>query len=692
MSRRTATAGRATGRAEAEARARLAAVLATLLLAMGASWFTAASTAQAHALLVSSNPAAGSSLTQMPKTVTITFSEKIVPRLSILQVVDSAGRVVSKGAARPLPGDLSLGVALPPLLGGVYTVRWKSVSSDDGHVTNGTFTFGVGPLAYAAMSGPAPELVSVPNTASAPVVAGIWVFDAGLGLLVGGCWIAAFGFPRGTRRPLILALSGAGTLTAGLAVIGWAQAAADGIGPGELVSTSLGLGLLVQLVPGLGAAACTAAALLFADGGRRRRAALVAALMLAAATAAGHVLTTHAASGSHAAAELMLQWLHVASFATWIGGLAALLLTLGADAAPDKAAAVRRFSGVAGYSLAVLCLSGVLRALDEVAAWHALLDTLFGQLVVLKVGLVALLAGLGAYNRFRVVPAVTRSLSSLRKLRRVGSIELGVASLALVAAATLSSSLPPALAQATPKPTPPPHVLVDGATDGLRAALDVSPDYVGPNRFTLRLYDTASGHALPNATLTAAKLVFSPAGRTTDAASITLAASTDGSYSAVGDDQLSSIGRWTVTADVEVSGRDVAIPLNLTCVPSPDQLEEMTMGRMSMAYGIQLPDGRQLDAYLTPGHPGSDALHVAFEDDHDAPIPLSRDPVVTVRADGSPGAATRPVDMRPLGESALTQGQYFGTAVFAAGRWDFHVTAVTAGGSALTADFTLNVG
>ena len=670
---------------------RVLGILATLLLAVGALCFADAPTAAAHALLVSSSPAAGSSLTQVPKTVTVTFSEEIVPKLSRLQVLDGSGRVVSKGPARPLPGDLTLTVGLPPLLGGVYTVSWKSVSSDDGHVTNGTFTFGVGPLAYAAMSGPAPELLSVPNTASAPVVAGIWVFDAGLGLLVGGCWIAAFGFPRGTRRPLILALSGAGALTAGLVAIGWAQAAADGVGPGELLSTSLGLGLLVQLIPGLGAAACTTAALLFADGGRKRRWAVVAALILAAATAAGHVLTTHAASGPHASAELMLQWLHVASFATWIGGLAALLLTLGAQAAPDKAAAVRRFSRVAGYSLAVLCLSGVLRALAEVAAWHALLGTLFGQLVVLKVGLVAVLAALGAYNRFRTVPAVTRSLSSLRKLRRVGSVELGVASLALVAAATLSSSLPPALAQATPAPTPPPRVLVDGAADGLRAGLEVSPDYVGPNRFTLRLYDAASGHALTRGTLTAAKLVFSPAGRAASAASITLAAAADGSYSAVGDDQLSAIGRWTVAADVRVSGHDVTIPLNLTCVPSPDQLEEMTMGRMSMAYGIQLSGGRQLDALLTPGHPGADALHVAFRDDRNAPIALRGGPVVTFHGEGSAGAAAEPMRMRSLGASPLDQGQYFGSAVFAAGRWDFHITAVETDGTSLSADFTLNV-
>ncbi len=389
------------------------------------------------------------------------------------------------------------------------------------------------------------------------------------------------------------------------------------------------------------------------------------------------------------------------SYATWIGGLAALLLTLGAEAATEKAAAVRGFSRMAGYSLAVLCVSGVLRALADVAAWHALLDTLFGRLVVLKAGLLVVLAALGAYNRFRTVPAVSAGPGGLRTLRRIGSIELGVASIALLAAATLSSTLPPGLIKATPTPAPPPHVLVSGTSNGVRASLEVSPDYVGPNRFTLRLYDAASGRALAGAAPKTAKLVLSPAGGTVSTAAdsststattatLALTASGGGAYSALGDDQLSSIGRWNVTAEVEVSGHAVAIPLSLTCVPSPDQLEEMTMGRMSMAYGIQLPGGRQLEAYLTPGHPGQDTLHVVFTDQHNAPIALRSNPVVTFHSEAAAGM-TRNLPMRSLGASLLTQGQYLGTAVFAAGHWQFHVSAVGTDGSRLDADVVLSV-
>ena len=657
-------------------------MLATLL-AVGALWLAAAPSADAHALLVSSNPAAGTSLSQLPKAVTATFSESVVPGLSSLQVLDASGRVVA-GDSHAEPGDVTLTVALPALLSGVYTVRWKTVSSDDGHVANGSFTFGVGPLAYAAMSGPEPALVSAPSSATVPVVAGQWIFDVGLGLLVGGCWIAGYESVLGQRRPLILALCGAGTLIAGLVVTGWAQARADQIGLGQLAGTSLGLGLFVQAVPGVGAAACAAVALFTRD--RVRRSLIHVGLWLAAAAALGHVLTSHAASGSSADVELFLQWLHVASFATWIGGLAVLLASLGVEASPAKAAVVRRFSRVAGYSLAALCVSGVLRALDEVGAWRALVDTLFGRLVLIKIGLVGVLALLGAYNRFRSVPAAG---TSLKRLRRVGTVELGVAALALVAAATLSSSLPPALAQAAPVAAVAPHTVVYGTADGIRASLEVSPGYPGPNRFTLRLFDAASGKPVPATGSTDADLVLSPVVQTSaDAAAgkLALATAVDGSMTAIGD-QLTLTGQWKISAELRIAGRNVVVPFDLDCAPSPTQVSEMTMGRMTIAYGIQLSGGRQLEAYLTPGHPG--ALHLDFTDRRNSPIALVGPPAVTYNAEGS--SDSRDLAMQAMGTSALYLGEYYGALTYGSGHWDFRVTATAADGTKLSASFTLTV-
>ena len=114
------------------------------------------------------------------------------------------------------------------------------------------------------------------------------------------------------------------------------------------------------------------------------------------------------------------------------------------------------------------------------------------------------------------------------------------------------------------------------------------------------------------------------------------------------------------------------------------------MGRMSMAYGIQLPGGLQLEAYLTPGHAGADTLHVTFTDQHNAPIALKTTPVVTFHSATAAGT-TRNLAMRPLGASPLARGQYLGTAAFAVGRWQFHVSAVGPDGRDLGADVVLSV-
>jgi len=394
------------------------------------------------------------------------------------------------------------------------------------------------------------------------------------------------------------------------------------------------------------------------------------------------VLTTHAASSTHPDLEIAAEWAHVAAFATWIGGLAALLVTLGGTAGAEKAAAVRRFSLVAGYALAALCLSGAVRALDEVGAWSALTNTLFGRLAVAKVALAAALTGLGAYNRYRCVPAAARSLTGLR---RVGSTELGVAALALVAAAALSSSLPPALARAAAAQPSPPHLVVRSSTKGVRASLEISPGYPGPNRFTLRAYDATSGRALTGRATPTFRLPDRP---DVPAATLDLDPAADGSLLAVGS-QLTLTGQWTVTADLDLPAGRAEIPFSVACTLSPQQIQQMTVGRMTMVYRIRLAGGRQLEAYLTPGRPGNDALHLVFTDQRNGQITLSAPPAVTFHRDGS--TASRSLTMRQVGTNALTRGGFFGAAAFTGGRWDFHVTAIEPDGTRLAADFALTV-
>jgi copper transport protein len=660
-----------------------------------AALLLAPATAQAHALVVRAEPAAGSSLAQVPHAMTITFSEAPEPNQSRVQVLDGSGRSVDSAPSHPVPGNaLQLAVSVSPLLNGVYTVAWKTVSRDDGHASTGTFTFGVGPSAYAASAGPAPALAAPPTSASALVVAGHWIFYVGLGLLVGGAWVALFALGGGSRRLLVVTFLGALTMLAGLAVYGAAQAQADGTPLNELPTTSLGVGIVAQAVPGLGAAVCVELALWWR--GRARSAALALATALAAATILVHVLTTHAASSHNTLFELTVQWAHLAAFATWIGGLVALLVAVGSQPSPAKTAAVRRFSQVAGVSLAVVGLTGLLRALDEVAAWNALLSTLFGQLVLVKVALLLALVALGGWNRFRSVPAVERSL---RGLRRVGRLEVGVAGVTLVASALLTSLVPPALVQVAAKQPAPNRVVAQGsgaaaatgaatpaAQGGLaavKASLEVSPGYPGTNRFTVRAYDPRTTRAIAGQVTLHFEMPSRP---DVETSTLTLDRATDGSFGGVGTN-LSLIGDWRITAVVQEAAASVGVPFQVACGPSPQQLHQMTMGGAPMVFGLALANGWKLQAYLTPGRPGRNTLHLAYTDQRNGPVEVSGTPAVTARQ----GTATRTLQILRLAYGTPTPNLFYAVATFTPGRWDFHVVATGADGARLDTTFSLTV-
>jgi copper transport protein len=637
-------------------------------------------TASAHALVVRSDPAAGSSLAQVPPAVNITFSEAPETSQSSIVVVDSSGRTVSRGRATGVPNNaLEMTVPLDSLLNGVYTVRWKTVSKDDGHASSGDFTFGIGPSAYAASAGPAPALAAPPTAASPLIVAGHWIFYVGIGLLVGGAWVSLFALRGGTRRLLVVALGGALLMIAGLAWYGVAQAVEDGTPLAALPGTSLGLGLVAQAVPGLVAAAGVEVALV--RRGRARSIGLAVATAGAAVTILVHVLTTHAASSRAALLEVGVQWAHLAAFATWIGGLAALLIAVGSEPSPAKAAAVRRFSQVAAVSLAVVGLTGLLRAVDEVAAWAALVGTLFGQLVIVKVGLLLALAALGAWNRFRSVPAAGRSL---RGLRRVGRLEVAVAGVTLVASAILTSLVPPFLVQTAATQPPTPVLVARAAAQTVKATLEVTPGYPGQNRFTLRAYDARTSRALAGTVTLHFEMPARPevAGSTLD-----LTRAADGSYVALGDN-LSLIGDWRVTAMVDQSSLALQVPFQVTCTPTPQQLHQMTMGAMPMVYGVHLSNGWQLQAYLTPGHAGRDTLHLSFTDQRNGPVVVSGTPALTARL----GSTVRTLQVLRLAFGTPTTNQFYAVGTFSTGRWSFHVTATSEDGTPVSTTFSLTLG
>ena len=159
----------------------LALVLAVLAVA-------GAGPAFAHAALISSNPAADSSLTTAPTEVSATFSEDLQAAFAAMTVVGPDGNLWSTGDVR-VDGPVAA-VGLRPLgPAGKYTANYR-VTSADGHVISGSWSFD---LTVAQTGAPgtsvAPEPAPVPAPAPADDGLPVWPFVVGAVLLVGaGVW------------------------------------------------------------------------------------------------------------------------------------------------------------------------------------------------------------------------------------------------------------------------------------------------------------------------------------------------------------------------------------------------------------------------------------------------------------------------------------------------------------------------
>ena len=583
--------------------------------------------AGAHAVLRGSDPAAGASIARAPAAVTLRFTEAPDPALSVVRVLDTAGRVVSSGAAGGAGDSLALRVPLAAPGPGTYTVTWRTVSKVDGHVSQGAFAFGVGlaggPSAGGQTAGgrtpgkgvvPAP--VSSPTGAGATgtsplAVAARWGFYWGMALLVGAAATGLLVFGRRLPARATPLLCAALVLAAGgLAASAVATAREAGVPVSRLLASATGhwleargAALLLAAVAVAGVALATRHATRHATSssatGRdtAQRAgppapdqpdqqeptwrACPPAWLLALGVAASGGLLIHALAG-HAAApsslrwlNLASQWLHLLAVAIWIGGLAWLVAGIAGAPRPALARAARRFSALAAWSLAAVALTGVQRAAAEVGGWSGLLGTAFGRALDVKLGLFAALVLLGGVNHFRVVPSLAGWSAAGRpaRLRRTGRGELVVASGVLLAAAVLSQ-LPPGT-DAAPMgpmgpaaPRPPASVETSGAdyATTLRVTLQVSPGVAGPNRFVATVADYDSGATVPadKVSLTAAL----PARPEVAPAQLDLTRAPDGRWR--GQGQLLTIaGTWSLTALVERSGGGVTVPMDLRIAATP---------------------------------------------------------------------------------------------------------------------------
>jgi len=307
------------------------------------------------------------------------------------------------------------------------------------------------------------------------------------------------------------------------------------------------------------------------------------------------------------------------------------LLALRGEPTPDKANAVRRFSTWAAPWIALVALTGVVRAVQEVGTVDALLGQAYGQLIVAKSVLLVLLAVLGATNRWWSVPAAGRTLS---RLRRIGTTEIGVATIVIALAAALVNSVPPVSIGATAQAGPTP-IVATGADAGtsVKLRLAISPGGAGLNTFDAVATDFDTGQPFP---ATGISLRFSLLSRTgVGGSSLDLQPSseTSGMFRGSGTN-LSVDGIWRITATVTEAGVSVEVPFVVATTLPAQPVDVLPASGAPTIYTVHLPDGTTAQLYLDPETAGHDELHITFFDATGTERPITTASMATTAGAG----------------------------------------------------------
>ncbi|WP_395370314.1 FixH family protein [Streptomyces tubercidicus] len=416
-----------------------------------------AAPASAHAALTGSTPAQGSVADRAPEQVTLTFSEGVAMGDDSIRVLDPQGKRVDEKKLRNLSSDrvVKYGAGLPSgLRDGTYTVAWQAVSADS-HPVSGAFTFSVG--APSKTTAPVPQQEAGGGLVGALYGVARYLAYAGFVLLAGGAAFVVACRPAAAlvRSVQRLVVYGWALLTGTTVVMLLLRTPYTGSGDladvfdlgglQQVLITKPGAALVSRLL--LLAAAALFVAVLFGAYARayepagaeesagadepsavgaggasgegaeadeagasdaaaeqaRRRKDLTFGLgfggvIVATGLAATWAMAEHASTGLQPAVAMPVDVLHLLAVAAWLGGLAALVVSL-YWGPPVERAAVRRFSRIAFGSVVVLVATGLYQSWRQVGTWRALTDTGYGQLLLLKVALVVVLVGIAWLSR-----------------------------------------------------------------------------------------------------------------------------------------------------------------------------------------------------------------------------------------------------------------------------------------------------
>jgi putative copper resistance protein D len=188
-------------------------------------------------------------------------------------------------------------------------------------------------------------------------------------------------------------------------------------------------------------------------GGRASRGRDGALVLLSAGFAASLVGVGHGMTGAGhgpvvARIHLVADMLHLLSAAGWIGGLFFLGRLLHAATRGDRQieavrTALRRFSRMGYWAVALVLVSGCINALVLVPRPASLIGSDYGRVLLLKLALVLAMVAIALVNRVRLTPPIMAGgADRVRRLWGSVLVEQGAALLVLAAVAWLGTIHP----------------------------------------------------------------------------------------------------------------------------------------------------------------------------------------------------------------------------------------------------------
>ena len=450
----------------------------------------------AHLGLRSSTPRNGASLTAVPREIRLSFSQAVDRAVAQVRLLGANGVVIPLSDLRNHPdsGDVLLADVGQALSAGAYRIEWQVIGKD-GHPVRGTipFVIAVGaagvresavtdsPAAVpdAPATGPdAPPTAAAHHPASMGGAEGFGASSAGYVvvralqfsalLLTLGAVAFAFvvlGILRRTDedpatigamrdRAARIGFWASATLLATVLLRLYAQSVAvqapgSGFDAGflgtMLTSTIWGWGWILQAVAAVGAI------MAFHLARRGRDAGWTLAAIAALALAVTPALSGHAASTPRlAGVAIVADTLHVIGASGWLGSLVFLLaagipVALRLDETKRGQAVARvvnAFSPTALGFAGLAALTGLFSGWLHIGFSSALWESTYGRTLLIKLAILSVVIGTGAYNWLKVRPALGDDVGT-RRIRRSATVEVAVGVLVVIVTAILVATPPP---------------------------------------------------------------------------------------------------------------------------------------------------------------------------------------------------------------------------------------------------------